>query len=213
MRRIITVALAACLFVVSVPAMAFAELTGSGITLEPEVGTHADAPPPVDGAYGGMETTLEGRNGSNGITFGGFVSGDLVVVLGTVTGHAGLFDRARYTSGIYSYAVWSANTRPVNGVQRERCAKYRLYDRAFCLWVPSRYWFGPAARDYCLRQAGEPYSLASSKADQSRWYCSKLCWSAWYRTALVDLDADGGYWVWPVDLVRDRQTAVKGYWG
>jgi hypothetical protein len=24
----------------------------------------------------------------------------------------------------------------------------------------------------------------------------------------VDLDADGGYWVWPVDLVNDSQTSV-----
>ena len=28
----------------------------------------------------------------------------------------------------------------------------------------------------------------------------------------VDLDADGGFWVWPVDLVNSSRTSLFGYW-
>jgi hypothetical protein len=151
---------------------------------------------------------------TNGITFTYFESGDMVVVggIGSPLGHAGLFDGAYYTAGISSYAIWSANTAPVNGVQRERCAKYRNYDKAWALWVPRYYDHRFQARSYCRAQVGEPYDLSSTKTDQTRWYCSKLCWAAWRYTAGADLDADGGWWVAPIDLVNDRDTSVFGYW-
>lgn len=150
-------------------------------------------------------------DGYNPISFTYFESGDIVVVTGTATGHAGVFDRGYYT-GLYSYAVWSANTSPRNGVQREPCIKYRSYDSACALWMP--YWDSRAlyARNYARAQNGEPYNISSSKSDQSRWYCSKLAWAAWRYTAGVDLDGDGGYWVWPVDLISSRHTYMFGYW-
>lgn len=162
------------------------------------------------GIFGGISG---GGGGSNSISFASFDSGDIVVVLDptSVTGHAGIFDR-RYYTDIRSYAVISANVAPVDGVQREQCLKYRTYDHAYGLWVPSQANHGTAARDYAYRQMGKPYSVFAAKTDLRSFYCSKLAWVAWRNTSGLDLDADGGFWVWPVDLVNSRYTTVFGYW-
>jgi uncharacterized protein YycO len=122
-----------------------------------------------------------------------------------------MFDRRFYTD-IRSYSVLSANTAPANGVQREQGLKYRTYDRAFGLSVPSKSGYAIAARDYAYRQMGKPYSVAAPKTDLRSFYCSKLVWAAWRYTSGLDLDADGGFWVWPVDLVNSRYTSLFGYW-
>lgn len=214
MRRSIILALALSLAVASVaPAVAFAEqriktrdpngkVPRKWDLPKPAAVAHADEAPEGAGGWG---------DGYNPISFTYFDSGDIVVVLGTATGHAGLFDRAYY-GGIYSYAVWSANTWPRNGVQREPCIKYRSYDRAYALWVPRYQAYASSARMYARAQNGLPYNIYSSKTDGSAWYCSKLAWAAWRYTAGVDLDYDGGYWVWPVDMVNSYRTSLFGYW-
>jgi hypothetical protein len=169
---------------------------------KPKATSHPDVAPTTAGGNG---------DGYNNITFNSFDNGDIVVVLGTATGHAGVFDRAFYSS-LNSYAVLSANTSPRKGVQREMCSKYRTYPEAYGLWVPGADWFGTSVRDFCRRQLGKPYNIMASKSDDSQWYCSKLAWAGWYRITSRDLDADGGYWVWPVDLVNSRWTAVLGHW-
>jgi hypothetical protein len=151
-------------------------------------------------------------DGSNAIVFSGFESGDMIVTGGSLTGHAGEWDGGYYRGSLYDACIWSANTTPVNGVQREAPRKYRAYDCAWGLWVPSlSATKRAAARSYCRIQLSEPYDISSSKSNQSAWYCSKLCWSSYRYTVSFDLDADGGYWVWPIDLVNDGQTAVFAY--
>ncbi|MHB1017008.1 MAG: hypothetical protein ACYC2X_03825 [Coriobacteriia bacterium] len=169
---------------------------------KPEVVPHEDVAPPGAGGLTG--------DGVNQIPFTAFDTGDMVVVLGTTFGHAGCWSDELYSAlrGVYSYCVWSANTTPVNGVQLEQPVKYRAYDRAYGLWVPSKASSGSGVVTYCSLQRGEPYNILSSKTDYGRWYCSKLPWVAWRLKAGVDLDADGGYWVWPVDLVNDSQTSI-----
>ncbi|MDY0340600.1 MAG: hypothetical protein RBS17_05260 [Coriobacteriia bacterium] len=169
---------------------------------KPEVVPHEDVAPPGAGGIGG--------DGVNRLSFTSFDTGDIIVVLGTTFGHAGCWSDELYSStrGVYSYCIWSANTKPANGVQLEQPVKYRAYDRAYGLWVPSRPTSGQGVIGYCSLQRGEPYNIASSKTDYRRWYCSKLPWVAWKLKAGVDLDADGGYWVWPVDLVNDAQTSI-----
>jgi hypothetical protein len=161
----------------------------------------------------GSDQAVRSFDGSNRISFGSFRDGDMVVVLDwtSLTGHAGLFDR-RYYSSLYSFAVWSANVSPVNGVQREQGLKFRAYDRAYGLWVPRESDHRTAARNFAARQVGKPYSVLASKTDLRSFYCSKLAWAAWRFTSGLDLDGDGGFWVWPVDLVRSRYTSVFGYW-
>lgn len=151
-------------------------------------------------------------DGANDISFTYFEDGDMVCVFpgGTLAGHAGIWKDALHT-GILSKCVWSANTTPIDGVQREAAFKYTQYDRAYGLWVPSRIGYGHAAVDWCAAQLGEPFDITSSKSDYSRWYCSKLAWAGWKVRAGVDLDADGGYWVKPADLVNDTQTSTFAY--
>lgn len=167
---------------------------------KPATAPHADIAPATAGGEG---------DGYNTLSFSQFDDGDIVVTGGTATGHAGEWDDRYWTGSLSDKCIWSANTAPVNGVQREEPRKYRAFDRAWALWVPSvSAAKREAARTYCKSQLGEPYDIASSKSDTSRWYCSKLAWGSYRSVAGVDLDADGGYWVWPIDLVNDSQTAV-----
>lgn len=153
----------------------------------------------------------EGGNGDgkNKISFADFAYGDMIVVGGTPTGHAGEWDAKTWGGDPTLKAFWSANTKPFNGVQRETAGKYHDYDYAYALWVPSvpRY-KREAARSYCKAQEGEPYNLLSSKDDTSQWYCSKLLWASYKHVANVDLDGTGGPFVSPADLVMDSQTSV-----
>lgn len=183
---------------------------------KPKVKPHPDVQPPVEGnpdikkqEEPGVQTLSGNGDGINSISFGRFADGDIIVVLGTPTGHSGEFHYAKYGGNINNYCIWSANTKPVNGVQLETAAKYRAYDEAYGLWVPSlSYSTRQLARGYCELQKGEPYDINSIKDDQAKWYCSKLCWASYWYIADKDLDADGGNWVWPIDLVNDSDTSV-----
>ena len=216
MRSIIRAALVAALVSLIVPQAAF------GVT-KPYVTPHPDAAPIDSLASSAKEVTplpiapaslVSGGNaGTNSISFTSLTDGDIVVVTDPnyFTGHAGLFDRSRYAS-ILSYAMLSANLEPYKGVQYEKCAKYRLNERAYALRVPQEFGHRLAVRDWASRQLGKPYSVFAAKTDLSSFYCSKLAWAAYRYVAGVDLDADGGFWVWPIDLVNSRYTALIGYW-
>jgi cell wall-associated NlpC family hydrolase len=216
MRSIIRAAFVVALVSLIVPQAAF------GLA-KPHISSHPDAAPvdslassSKDGAplsIAPASLVSGGNAGTNLISFTSLTTGDIVVVTDPnyFTGHAGLFDRSRYSS-ILSYAMLSANIDPYNGVQYEKCAKYRLNDRAYALRVPTEYGHRVAVRDWALRQLGKPYSVFATKTDLSSFYCSKLAWAAYRYVSGVDLDADGGFWVWPIDLVNSRYTALIGYW-
>lgn len=220
MRYITRVAIVATLASLIVPQAAF------GMAKPPAIG-HPDSAPidsltsatrrsaPVVSHKTASASLISGGNaGTNSISFTSLTDGDIVVVTDPnyFTGHAGLFDHRRY-SGILSYAMLSANVEPYDGVQYEKCAKYRLNDRAYALRVPQEYGHRIAVRDWASRQLGKPYSVLATKTDLSSFYCSKLAWAAYRYVSGVDLDADGGFWVWPIDLVNSRYTALVGYWG
>jgi hypothetical protein len=221
-------------------AMAVASLLLAGATpaygrpnlRKPSIRAHADTVPSVPGsraqlrslagAKGSTRSTELGAvigqitgqmSGTNLITFSRFTDGDMVVVEDPagITGHAGLFDHRFYVD-IRSYAVLSANVSPANGVQREQCLKYRANDEAWGIWVPKATDHRVAARNWAYSQMGKPYNILAAKTDLRSFYCSKLCWGAWRYTSGLDLDADGGYWVWPIDLVNSPNTRVFGYW-
>ncbi len=226
MKRIIRTACVAVLALLVVPQAAFG-------LMKPVAARHTDTAPvdraptvaqPATGSgTGSIEMGVplasfpplgKGAGGSNLISFTSLTDGDIVVVMdpSSVTGHAGMLDHSHYT-GISSYAMLSANVTPVKGVQYEKCAKYRLYEWAFALRVSKEYAHRIAVRDYAAKQVGKPYSLLTSKTDLRSFYCSKLPWLAYHNVTGVDLDADGGYWVWPVDLLMSRNTTLIGYWG
>jgi cell wall-associated NlpC family hydrolase len=222
MRSIIRVACAASLAFLMVPQAAF------GLA-KPFLPPHPDAAP-VDRAPVSAGVELGGTgtarplsslslssgigSGSNSISFASLSDGDIIVVLDpmSLTGHAGLFDRSHYT-GITSYAVLSANIVPVNGVQHEKCSKYRSYEWAWALRVPAEYGHRVSVRNFAGKQLGKPYSVLGAKTDLKSFYCSKLAWVAYHSVTGVDLDGDGGFWVWPADLILSRYTTIVGYWG
>ena len=219
MRSITRAAIAAAFLSLLVPQAAFG-------MAKPHVAPHPDTAPidslaataksSVSGellSVGSASLISGGNAGTNSISFTSLTDGDIVVVTDPnyFTGHAGLFDHSHY-SGILSYAMLSANVDPYNGVQYEKCAKYRLNDRAYALRVPQEYGHRIAVRDWASRQLGKPYSVLATKTDLSSFYCSKLAWAAYRYVSGVDLDADGGFWVWPIDLVNSRYTALIGYW-
>lgn len=208
-KAVVGVLAAAFLLINATPAAA-AAVPRSLLRSKPPVVRHPDVAPSSAGSIVGF---LGGTGGSNTMSFSSFKDGDIAVVLDATSfaGHAGLFDRSQYLN-IYSYAMVSSNTAPRNGVQREQCIKYRTYDVAYGLAVPAAIDHRVAARNYALRYLGRPYSVASTKTDFSSFYCSKLVWVAWRYTSGLDLDADGGIWVWPVDLLNSRYTRVFGYW-
>ena len=223
----------ACAVVVSMQLMApaashaaYKELNADGsipsqwnLAKPPKV-AHPDVAPMLDnGSVGfagtpatrsGQPGTLATGDGKNALSFADFGNGDIVVTGGTATGHAGEWDEGYFSGSLYDKCVWSANTKPVNGVQRETPQKYRNYDRAWGLWVPkATRTQRTSARSYCRSQSGEPYDIGSSKTNQAKWYCSKLAWASYkYVGAKLDLDGDGGYWVWPIDLVNDSDTSL-----
>jgi hypothetical protein len=208
-KRFIIMSIAFALMCAAVPGSAFAESkTDDPLSwdlpkptgYEPSV----DEPPYGAGSLG---------TGYNAIPFGAFETGDMIVARDVLSvGHAGMWDDSKFQDA-NSMCVLSANVTPRNGVQYEKALKYRCYDWAWGLWVPSAYGARIAAKNWCALQMGEPYNLFSSKTDFSRWYCSKLPWAGWLVKGYVDLDWNGGTWVAPTDLVLDGQTKVfaRGY--
>lgn len=196
---------------------------------KPPAMEHADVAPPIlapdaarqsvspshrrDAAGTLSYGSLMPSSGTNLVSFGSFVDGDIIVITdpSSLTGHAGIFDR-RYYATIYSLAVWSANVTPLNGVQREPGVKFRDAEVAYGVRVSGGSAFRAAARDWAARQIGKPYNILGTKTDLRSFYCSKLVWGAWRYTYGADLDADGGYWVWPIDLVNSARTYLFGYW-
>ncbi len=58
-----------------------------------------------------------------------------------------------------------------------------------------------------------PDSLYANWADNNTWYCSLLVWQAIYYVTKIDLDPNGGYMVYPNDLISspyfDAQPAAE----
>jgi len=66
---------------------------------------------------------------------------------------------------------------------------------------------------YARAQLGEPYSIWTSKTNQSKWYCSKLVWASyyWWSGRRINMDPNGGYWVTPNDLWYSGWTYLRAY--
>jgi hypothetical protein len=70
-------------------------------------------------------------------------------------------------------------------------------------------WWSPIAEErndvmlYANAKVGQPYNWSFwDKGNDNRSYCSQLVWKAYYDTHGVDLDSNGGWVVWPDDIIR-----------
>ena len=64
---------------------------------------------------------------------------------------------------------------------------------------------------YMRNQIGKPYQI-SSKTNTSKWYCSKLVWRAYKEALNIDIDSDGGTYVFPDDILESPLTNVIYFW-
>jgi len=120
--------------------------------------------------------------------------------------HAGMWD---------AYTGWwkTVHARGYGwGVRRDAWDWFpRHYSRVAVMGV----WTGPSIRNaagwYARAQIGEPYTIWTSKTNQSKWYCSKLVWAGYYWNSNggIDLDSNGGFWVTPNNLWYSGWTYIR----
>lgn len=65
--------------------------------------------------------------------------------------------------------------------------------------------------NYQKNQVGKPYSLLGGKYDDTKFYCSKLQWLAYYIYRGVDIDYDGGTYVYPRDILLSSNIAAYNF--
>jgi hypothetical protein len=141
-------------------------------------------------------------------------------------GHTGVFDEAEYRSyatsnrkcpvhrkrysqdrncipcvrtatparGVFYQALTDFNSKQAVAIERPKIVQGQR-DNAVRI---ARKYSGPyAISPYSHRPGGLAFTKRS-------WYCSKIVWLAYFEAAGVDLDADGGGIIWPVDIVNSR---------
>ncbi|MEC2352609.1 YiiX/YebB-like N1pC/P60 family cysteine hydrolase [Bacillus velezensis] len=62
------------------------------------------------------------------------------------------------------------------------------------------------AQRYASSKTGKPYSVATTKKNTNKYYCSKLVWQSYKNTKGTDLDSNGGALVTPADIDRSSKT-------
>lgn len=136
--------------------------------------------------------------------------------------HSAMFDTDWDTGSESAFAFWSAypngaapsdnSSSPysVNGVVGlQSKASVHAYSSAQALWAPST----TAAQQidttwYAYYQRGEPYSTIAKKTKAKKWYCSKIPYRAYLKKTGLNLDYDGGYYVFPDDIYNDGDVSV-----
>lgn len=134
--------------------------------------------------------------GTNKISFAAFDYGDIILVADGLVPwgayrHVGMWDSDYYSGSLNDKCIWEANVSPTSDVHRTTPPKFRDYDQAVGLWVPSA-----SAQErydttvFAFQQRGEKYNAASKKSNYNEWYCSKLVWAAYKEKAGINLDPD-----------------------
>lgn len=57
-----------------------------------------------------------------------------------------------------------------------------------------------------------PFSFMTDRWNNQEWYCSKVVFRAYHDAAGINLDADGGYWIYPGDIRWDLDTMSVRVW-
>lgn len=80
----------------------------------------------------------------------------------------------------------------------------------FLCYAPNASWSERNdARNYAKQQDPDEYSLWTSKWNSSSWYCSKLAWKAYYEKIGIDIDYNGGYYVFPADIAIKSMSSTE----
>ena len=125
--------------------------------------------------------------------------------------HAGMMDKRLF----YNYdSLCFLTAQPNLGVIYESPNTYRNnYDDAYSCMVfdvtDSQRVSAVALADNYI---GQSYYWYASKTDTTKWYCSKVPWYGYNNAVSVDIDADGGYWVIPSDILYDSNIYCWSHW-
>ncbi|QSZ28041.1 hypothetical protein ACETAC_04065 [Aceticella autotrophica] len=155
----------------------------------------------------------------NNISFDKFTIGDIILATSPgfhiqgVIRHAALFDSRRYHGSVDDKCLLTAE--PDQGVIYETIRFYQEnFSEAWGLYVPKTSLEERIkAVDSVSQYLGKPYLWCAKKRVFDSWYCSMVPWAAYYMSAGLDLDYNGGYWVLPVDIFMCKDTAIFEYSG
>lgn len=149
---------------------------------------------------------------SHSISWSNWSYGDIILGNGPSSGSSSTVPYGYYRHGATydSYYGNFISAAPSNGVRRESKNFWSTnYKSVAGYWVPSS---SSSQRfnvvSYLRQQMGEPYQWNSSKTNYAEWYCTKLPYVAYKGNAAIDIDGDGGYWVFPDDIANDDQTRL-----
>lgn len=160
--------------------------------------------------------------GTNSLSVSGLVKGDVLLlndggvqIWGAIM-HAGIYDGTSSDLCIYSASPNAGGNNNNVGVRWERVSDWRKNDQAWTLTVKGTSTSQrKAAFDYVRKYAtiGESYEWSCGKNSTDKWYCSKIPWYAYKKSGTnIDIDGDGGYWVWPIDIYNSTKTNLVTYY-
>lgn len=164
------------------------------------------------------EISIGGNIGGNGdgvnsLTLNGRYKGDIVLqndpglsIQGYIN-HAGIYDGT--TSDLCIYTA-----QPNDGVKWESVSQWRNHDDTYVLTTNYTTSTQASAFNWARSKAGygETYYWYAGKNDDDSWYCSKVVWRG-YDMMAIDLDYNGGYWVFPDDILQSSNTFLaKAYY-
>lgn len=177
----------------------------------------------VDGKGGLNVGSLSGNgNGTNTLSVSSLVKGDIILlndggtqIYGAIM-HAGIYDGTKVDLCIYSASPNATSTCKTTGVRWERVSDWRKNDQAWTMNVKgTTKKQRETAFNYVRKYAtvGEKYDWSASKSSTSKWYCSKIPWYAYKNSSVkIDIDYDGGYWCYPIDIYNSSKTNLIKYY-
>lgn len=130
--------------------------------------------------------------------------GDILISVDSITDHvAVVYDK---------YLVIEAHPNNVGGKVSYRDNNWKArYNKIKGMYVSGTTTQKYNAVNFAKNQIGDPYSLALSRSDESRWYCSKLVWRAFYKQG-IELEGrtfePRGDFVTPGDILDSPNTRV-----
>ena len=139
--------------------------------------------------------------------------GDVLVTLDAKTsgwnhGHAGIVVSRKKSN---KFTVEAFPEKGVGYHANDWKSRYKTVKGLHVKGAKAKHYNG--AQKWAQAQVGKPYSLTAGKNQTSKYYCSLLVWKAW-RLQGWDIDHDGGYYVFPIDILKDAHTVAfysKGF--
>ncbi len=173
------------------------------------------------GSGGDSTYTGDGNSFSvSAITTGEFVLPDLYGICPQgLINHAAIYDKSKYYSNASACFLSANNDNNESGkgytyigVNYESPNYYRdAFDQVYVglvTGVSDANEVKAYEKVKGVASVGEQYSLTTIKSTTSEWYCSKVVWYGYNYALNIDIDFDGGIWVFPVDIYNSGKVTL-----